>query len=325
MDIILFANRRTIFFACPGVKIRFTEPTYSSGKEQHAERIFKLRKALIEAESQIVISFLTLSNIYVHYAKTDTMVHIACERDDPYLIPLDDYVYDNRMAAVKGADGAVFQSRYARDFYKGNLPPNVAVIYNAVIATKEQHLQCYTQENAVIAVGRVAKQKNYGLLLEAFKVFHDANPNYTLKVYGSPGNDYDNFLQRIEQLRLGDSVQYFDAVKDIQVELKKSKIFVMTSEYEGLSNSVLEAFDIGIPVVCVPLPGMVETIFSDAHNAIIVERDSQSIANAMEQLIRDNTLREEIVVNAKKTIEKFLSENIILQWENFLHSVIQKQ
>lgn len=324
VDIILFANRRTIFFECPGVKILFTEPTYSTGEEQHAERIFKLRKALIEAKSQIIISFLMLSNIYVHYAKTDEMVHIACERDDPYLIPLDDYVYVNRMVAVREADGAVFQSCYARDFYEGNLPKHVAVILNAIISSKEQRSLCDTKDNTIIAVGRIAKQKNYSLLLSAFKKFHDVNPMYTLKVYGSRGNDYDNFLDDIEKLGLADSVQHFDAIKNVQNELKKAKIFLMTSEYEGLSNSVLEAFDIGVPVVCVPLPGMLETIFSDSNNAIIVEREPQFIANAMEQLIKDYTLREKIVLNAKKTIEKFSSQNIIPQWEVFLHSVMQK-
>lgn len=324
VDIILFANRRTIFFDCPGVKIIFTEPTYSTGEEQHRERIAKLRKALIEAKSQIVISFLMLSNVYVHYAKTDKMVHIACERDDPYLIPLDDYVYNNRMTAVREADGAVFQSCYARDFYKGNLPKNVAVIYNAVIVKNEPCRSYDMQENTVIAVGRIAKQKNYSLLLSAFKIFHDANPLYTLKVYGSPGNDYDNFLQRIEQLKLVDSVQYCNAVRDIQTELKKAKIFVMTSEYEGLSNSVLEAFEVGVPIVCVPLPGMLETLFNDSDNAIIAERNPHSIAKAMNRLINDCALRSTMVLNGKKTIQKFSSEIIVPQWEDFLHRTIQK-
>lgn len=323
VDIILYANRRTVFYECEGVKIRFTDPTYSTGEAQHWERIDKLRKALIEAKSHIVISFLMLSNVYVHYAKTDQMIHVACERDDPFLIPLEEFVYNNRMVSVREADGAVFQSRYARDFYRGNLPKSVAVIHNALVQ-EYKCVQTKFREKSIIAVGRIAKQKNYELLLNAFKIFHDSYPTYVLKIFGGADDDFDNFISIMGKLGLEDSILYFNATKNIVDELAKAELFLMTSNYEGLSNSVLEAFDMRIPVVCVPLPGMMETVFKDSYNALIAERNPHTIAKAMERLIQDVELREKIVENAARTVNKFSVDKIIPQWEDFLYNIDKK-
>ncbi len=322
VDIILFANRRTRFFECEGVPIRYTEQTFYTGEEEpHWERIGKLRKALVEAKSHIIVSFLMLSNIYVHFAKKDEMIHIACERDDPYLIPLNDFVYSNRLIAMKEADGVVFQTHYAQNFYAGNLPANVAVIHNAIapIVAKKNSNQ---KEKYVIAVGRVAKQKNYKLLLQSFKHFHSNHPEYILKVFGSKGDDYQNFLESIDELGLQDFVVHFDAIKNIHDEIINADIFLMTSNYEGLSNAVLEAFEIGTPVVCVPLPGMIEAAFIDECNVIIAERDVCSISNAMQRLITNTRLRELLIYNAKKTAKKFYISNIVPKWERFLKETV---
>ena len=111
-----------------------------------------------------------------------------------------------------------------------------------------------------------------------------------------------------------------DQVFDI---LAKLRVVVMTSRWEGLPLLPLEAISIGTPVVATSVGGLPEIIV-DGAGGILVERDSNQIRSAIEKLLRDPALRQQLVENGKKRIRtEFSIDNMIYKINMIYYSIIK--
>ena len=139
----------------------------------------------------------------------------------------------------------------------------------------EGHIVC-------IAVGRLAKIKNHEMMIRAFHAVDC--PHARLWLVGD-GPERKHLESLSCELGLGDRVKFVGFRHDVAELLARSNIFLMSSDYEGISISVLEAMRAGLPIVGTRVGGMQETV-KDGHNGMLVEaRDIEAMANAIRILI----------------------------------------
>ena len=121
--------------------------------------------------------------------------------------------------------------------------------------------------------------------------------------------------KQIQDSGLNGVVKIFPFKKNILQEAKNYRMFILSSDYEGLSNSMIEAVSMGIPSICTDCPiGGAKMVIKNGINGFLVPvGDCDAMANAMETA-SDITCYLEISKNAKKTAEIFSEKRILNEW-----------
>lgn len=167
------------------------------------------------------------------------------------------------------------------------------------------------RQKKISAVGRLEYMKNQSLLIEAFSIFHARFPEYTLELYGR-GSLEEEFKRLAKKLDVFEKVHFHGFCTDVREKIKDSAIYVLPSKYEGISNALLEALAMGIPVVATDCPvGGTRVCVKNMENGIIVPvDDKEAMADAMVRIVEDKQLAGRIAANASKIRGEFSIEKI---------------
>ena len=104
-------------------------------------------------------------------------------------------------------------------------------------------------------------------------------------------------------------------------ELRKSKIFCLSSDYEGMSNSMIEAVCVGLPVVSTKVSGTDELI-QDGVNGLLVDiGDEQGMTDALEKLIQDEELMKKMGEANREKASLFQIDTIVDEWMKLINQV----
>lgn len=208
-------------------------------------------------------------------------------------------------------------SEYEKDFPNGL----VCQIYNpSPIQTVS-----YLQHNAkkVLAIGRLAEQKGFDLLLDAWCEIERQNSEWQLEIVGDgymlhelESQIKNNNLQRV-------TISHFtDNVKDKYAE---AGLFVFSSRYEGLGLVLLEAESMSLPLISFDCPCGPREIVKHGYNGYLAEPENpHDLAEKMLKVMNDDSLREQMGHNAFEASRQFCTDNIMKQWETLLDDVMDK-
>ena len=208
----------------------------------------------------------------------------------------------------------------------GNLP-NIYVIPNARTFKPDRHAEL--TEKRVLAIGRLDYQKGFDRLIDIWaRVKRSSSPtppvrgedSWRLDIVGD-GPLREELQTKINQLGLQESVHILPPTSDILSLYLRSSIFVMTSRYEGLPMVLLEAQTMGLPIVAYACPCGPRDIITDGINGYLVtDDDTETFADKLLKLMRDETLRHRMGEDAVKASERFTEERIMPQWQSLLKS-----
>ena len=109
---------------------------------------------------------------------------------------------------------------------------------------------------------------------------------------------------------------------DVQEQIQDAEMFVLSSDYEGLSNALLEALAIGIPSISTNCAGSDEIIIDGENGLLIPVGDEKALYKAMGKLADDIELRKHINANAKKIRDKVEKKNVIQTWIDLIIKVL---
>lgn len=217
------------------------------------------------------------------------------------------------------ADAYVFQTPGAMACYSKSIQKRSVVIPNPL--KENLPARSNNPKKEIVAVGRLMPQKNYELLLSAFAEVCKRDADYTLHIYGQ--GIYETHLQDYAK-RIGiDNRVFFEGFKDdVHSCIKDSDIYVLSSDFEGLPNALMEAMAMGFPVVSTDCPpGGPRMLIEHGVNGLLVPvGDVVSLSDAMLELINDKILKESMRKSATETLRKYSLKDIIELWEIFLNS-----
>lgn len=229
-----------------------------------------------------------------------------------------------RKWAYASAARMVFQTEDARRFFPKAIQDKGTVIFNP-LTVKENDRQIAREPHRVIAAGRITPQKNYGMMLEAFTRFSRTFPDYVLDIYGKAdaNSTKEDMLRYIAAHGMGERIRLHDFSPNIADEFYGSSIYLSSSDYEGLSNSMLEAMACGAVPICTDCPcGGARAMIRPMENGLLVPvGDSEKMFLALKYLAEHPEKREEMARNATAVRSELDIETIGRLWERVIEAV----
>lgn len=306
----------------PGVQVYQETEFFKNYYTRHFRQIFQLRRRVKEINPDLVISFQTNQNaLSVLATRKRHIPVIVSERGDPY--QYHDIVAKLKTWVINKAEGGVFQTKKAMQYYGKDLQTRSVVIYNpnTVVGIERPD----ERNNEIAFVGRFdIHQKRQDLAVDAFKIVADAVPDVKLAFYGA-GKEQEIIKEQVSRLGLDDRVIFKGLVKDVPNAIKDSRLFLMTSDFEGMPNALIEAMACGLPCVSTDCsPGGASELIQSGKNGVIVPcGDAKAIASAIVDLLRNPEQAESLGVEAQRIVEKLSPANIYGQWENYVQKFLK--
>ena len=174
----------------------------------------------------------------------------------------------------------------------------------------------------VIAVGRYVYQKGFDLLLQAWAKIEKQHPDWELVIYGM-GNRAP-YEQIVDELQIDRNRCHLNGpTDDIKQEYLNSSLFVFSSRFEGFGMVLIEAMACGLPVISFDCPCGPKDIVRHQEDGILVPSgDITLLANAMNQLMSDDTLRQDMSSKAVLNVRRFQLDVITQKWKSLFDSVV---
>lgn len=292
------------------------------------DRYLMVRKCIKKVNPDVVISFCNKANFRCSVAmlgmKTPLVVSV---RNDPQR----DYkpYRFSTMIMERKASGCVFQTPDAKAFFSNKLQNKSRIIINPL---SEKYVlddwrysadEWNRKDKTIISVGRLCEQKNQIMLLKAFGKIAKQHPESVLKVFGGfQDEEYVKSLETIiKENELEGQVFLNRDIDDISSELKKAYMFVLSSDYEGMPNALLEALSMGLPSISTDCPCGGPRLLMKDTGILVPVKDSDSMADAMDRLLNDVNLADEYSKEAIKIKEKALPSVVAKEWLDFITNI----
>lgn len=291
----------------------------------HLEFIKDIRQIIKEKKPNAVISFMNDTCAYAAISMLGLKIPLFySERNDPNKVNQDMKNKVYRKIVEIFSRGIVFQTEGAKKCYSTNVQKKSKVILNPMITNNFPECDYSFLNKEIVSVGRLSHQKNHKLLIEAFDIVVKKYPTYKLKIYGS-GNLKSELFQLIKKLGLENNVFLMGNSNNILNEIKKSKLFILTSNFEGLPNALMEAMAIGLPCISTDCsPGGARMLIKEGINGYIVPcGDKKLLAKRIIEILPDNKKLKEIGEEAKKIKIKVDSKKIAQSWIEFFKDKIE--
>lgn len=289
---------------------------------RHFQQIFQLRRRVKEINPDLVISFQTNQNALAVLATRGRHIPvIVSERGDPYQ-------YNNIVAKLKTfvinmAEGGVFQTHKAMEYYGKGLRERSCVIYNPCTVTFQAAPRWEQRRNEIAFVARFdIQQKRQDIMVKAFAEVAKKIPDIRLAFYGA-GVEQEVIMKMAEEMAILDRIDFKGLVRDIPNAIRYARLFVMTSDYEGLPNALIEAMAVGLPCIstdCSP-GGAAELIINKLNGILVPCGDEKKLAQAIERLLQNPTEAEAMGIEAQKITERLAPLKIFLQWSDYIKKV----
>ena len=163
--------------------------------------------------------------------------------------------------------------------------------------TWRQRLETSASEVLILGVGRLAPQKNFARFIETVALVHQKVPIRAV-VAGRDYGSLESLRRQINASGLGpDVVEFIGPVPDARELMCATDVFVLSSDYEGMPNVVMEAMAAGVPCVCTRVNG-VSALIEHGVNGFITDHRADALAEKVLLLVRNRKLWEEMAAKA---------------------------
>lgn len=244
---------------------------------------------------------------------------VFSERGDPERLMRKRYGKKFIEKYYQRADAAVFQTEAARAVYPARIAEKGVVIPNP-LKLGLPGPYAGPRSKRIVTYCRISPEKNLTMLVKAFAAFYATHPDHSLGIYGDPANEEgraeaERIRALIRENGLENVVRMLPFSANVHEEILRDAMYVNPSDREGLSNAMLEAMAIGLPVICTDCPvGGARAVIRDGENGLLIPTgDVERLRLAMERLADDEELSGKFSLNAAK-IRQSLSLDAVADW-----------
>ena len=198
------------------------------------------------------------------------------------------------------ADGFVFQTKEAQEYFDKKIQKKSVIIPNPI--NEEFICEPYNgeREKKIVTVGRLEEQKNHKMLIKAFSKLPEGLSEYKLIIYGE-GSLRPELEKQIKELNLLGRVFLPGQVDDVKNRIYKAGLFVLSSNYEGMPNALMEAMALGVPCASTDCPcGGPRFLIKNEYNGLLYNVNNElELKLAINKIIGDEELSKKISKNAR--------------------------
>lgn len=297
-------------------------------------RVRRLRATLVACNPDVVVSFLTTTNL---------LTILACRGlARPLLVSERVFVSKYPPNGVwrllyrplyRLATEVVSQTQRGATDLEARLKRKVSVIPNPLMPQHQGSLRQRVQTTIllrkgdarwVLAIGRLSVEKGFDLLISAFARVAAHYPKWHLVIAGE-GPERSALTAQITGFRLTERIHLLGFCNDAQALMRQADLFVLPSRYEGMPNALMEAMATGCPCISFDCEsGPAELIDHGVNGWLVAPENVVALAAALEQLMRDPSASQRLGVAAKAVTERFAVEVVITQWNSLIASAINK-
>lgn len=240
---------------------------------------------------------------------------VVSERIDPSIYGK--LMHIVRQFAYDLATHVVFQTPDAQAYFPRRTQRKSVVIPNP-LTENLPHRGEKTNKDILMAC-RIRPQKNIAMAIKAFAKFWPEHQDYRLVVYGE-GELLDDMKRLALELGVENNVSFPGHVDDIHERMSVCAMYLSSSDYEGISNSMLEALAIGAPCICTDCPvGGARMFIKNNENGLLVPvGDDIAMADAMSKIAADETFANKLSKNSVLVRDLLSPNRICPRWEILL-------
>ena len=307
-------------YSVAGIDKIVTLPNSSNKYLKHFKRLLAFQKFCRKNKTDVVI-VMGVGDMMIHYFKKlhPKVKLILSERNDPVSQYSVDKVLGKRVNKYLAcAERVVFQTQDAQNYFEENVQKKGVIIHNK----KKKDLPdpfSGVRRKEIVNFCRLNPQKNLPHLFEAFGKLHQDYPDYTLRIYGR-GELKESLTELIKKHKQSEYIYIEDFASDIHQKIRDAAMFVSSSDFEGISNSMLESMAIGLPVICTDCPaGGARMMIEHKKNGLLVPvGDADALYHGMKYIIENPDHAAKMSAEAVKIRQRLAEDVICQQWVELL-------
>ena len=244
---------------------------------------------------------------------------VVSERNDPRRQSIG-LVWDLlRRLSYRWADVVTANSRNAVSALREYVPQHKLKLIPNGVRLPDGDALLDARKDEFLAVGRLTHQKGYDILIRAFASIADKLTTWRLVIVGE-GEDKQQLVALASELGLENRIEWVGRVENPFPHYRRSRIFVLSSRFEGVSNALLEAMAYGAAVIATDASTLTDDVIVDGDTGIIVPGErAEPLANAMERLARDASLQHRLASNARHALASRSPDDVRALWNEVLN------
>ncbi len=227
-----------------------------------------------------------------------------------------------RKRILDNSDKIIVASNFLKQVaLKIGLPEEkIKVIYNSIdflnvnpSASKEGLKQKLNLKGKILlTIARLTPWKGIDMLIEIMPDLIKRYGEIKLVVVGR-GPESDNLKQLAKNLKLENNIVFTGKANRQEVNdyLSLADIFLLNTNYEGMSHLLLEAIKAGIPIITTPAGGNLETIKDNQTGILVGYRNKREWVKAIEKVLDDSDLASQLIQNAKDDLKRFNWDDLV--------------
>ena len=285
-----------------------------------------LHRFIRDNRFDVGVAFLSPSMLRLAFAAKGTGIKLLfSHRGDPYHVSPKTNIKSKVVSwlnnwAFRQADGYVFQTPMAQAYFDDYIQKRSVVIPNPIKVMRRTIERKGNISKTVVAVGRLdLKQKRQDVLIEAFNIISLKYPAYRLEIYGD-GEDE----QKIQNLAsTNPNILLKGKTTDVVSVFQNALASVMSSDFEGIPNVLLESMSLGVPSISTNCsPGGAAMLIRNRVNGLLTPRgDAKALAEAMEYIILHPN-ESETMGKAGMEVNQLYAEDVtFMKWQSFIKSL----
>jgi len=177
----------------------------------------------------------------------------------------------------------------------------------------QERLGISNDQQVILSIGRLSKEKAHAELIEALRLLCAANPDLNVKLLiVGDGAERDALKAAVQAQGIAERVAFAGQVKDVQPFYAMADVFVLPSHSEGSPNVLLEAMAARVPVVATSVAGIPEIVENEKSALLVPVSDPAALAAAIKRALKNSDLTERLseeaaaVLATNHTAEKYV-------------------